>query len=94
MSDHNHSDEISTLNTLIATTIDSITGYENSAEDIDSQRFREIFRQRADERQRVVEELRSPKQHKGYHNDMADHRYEDSATHALILSHAPEAPKA
>ena len=59
MSDHNHSDEISTLNTLIATTIDSITGYENSAEDIDSQRFREIFRQRADERQRVVEELRS-----------------------------------
>ena len=59
MSDHNRSDEISTLNTLIATTIDSITGYENSAEDIDSQRFREIFRQRADERQRVVEELRS-----------------------------------
>ena len=31
MTDHNHSDEISTLNTLIATTIDSITGYENSA---------------------------------------------------------------
>jgi uncharacterized protein (TIGR02284 family) len=59
MSDHNHSDEISTLNTLIATTIDSVTGYENSAEDIDNQRFREIFRQRADERQRVVEELRS-----------------------------------
>src|SRR4029079_3397784 len=27
MTDHNHSDEISTLNTLIATTIDSITGY-------------------------------------------------------------------
>ena len=59
MTDHNHSEEISTLNTLIATTIDSITGYENSAKDIDSDRFREIFRQRADERQRVVEELRS-----------------------------------
>jgi uncharacterized protein (TIGR02284 family) len=59
MTDHNHSDEISTLNTLIATTIDSITGYENSAKDIDNERFREIFRQRADERQRVVEELRS-----------------------------------
>ena len=58
MADHNHSDEISTLNTLIATTIDSITGYENSAKDVDSERFREIFRQRADERQRVVEELR------------------------------------
>ena len=58
MTDHNHSDEISTLNTLIATTIDSITGYENSAKDIGNERFREIFRQRADERQRVVEELR------------------------------------
>jgi uncharacterized protein (TIGR02284 family) len=59
MTDHNHSEEISALNTLIATTIDSITGYENSAKDVDSERFRELFRQRADERQRVVEELRS-----------------------------------
>jgi uncharacterized protein (TIGR02284 family) len=59
MTDHNHSEEISTLNTLIATTIDSITGYENSAKDVDSERFREMFRQRADERQRVVEEQRS-----------------------------------
>jgi uncharacterized protein (TIGR02284 family) len=59
MTDHEHSAEISTLNTLIATTIDSITGYENSAKDIESERFREIFRQRADERQRVVEQLRS-----------------------------------
>ena len=58
MNDHNHSDEISTLNTLIATTIDSVTGYENSAKDIQSERFREIFRQRADDRQRVVQELR------------------------------------
>ena len=59
MTDHIHSDEISTLNTLIATTIDSITGYENSAKDVDNQRFAEIFRQRANERQQVVEELRS-----------------------------------
>jgi uncharacterized protein (TIGR02284 family) len=58
-SDHNHSDEISTLNTLIATTIDSITGYENSAKDIENPRFAEIFRQRANERQQVVENLRS-----------------------------------
>lgn len=58
-SDHNHSEEISTLNTLIATTIDSVTGYENSAKDIDNERFAEIFRQRANERQQVVEELRS-----------------------------------
>lgn len=58
-SDHNHSDEISTLNTLIATTIDSITGYENSAKDIKNPRFAEMFRERANERQRVVEDLRS-----------------------------------
>ena len=54
-----HSDTISTLNTLIATTIDSITGYEDSAQNIDNERFREIFRRRANERQDVVEELRS-----------------------------------
>ena len=54
-----HSAAITTLNTLIATTIDSITGYENSAKDIDSDRFREIFRGRADERQTVVEDLRA-----------------------------------
>ena len=59
MTDYNHSDEISTLNTLIATTIDSIKGYENSAEDIKNDRLREIFRQRADDRQQVVESLRA-----------------------------------
>ena len=58
MTDNSHSEEISTLNTLIATTIDSITGYENSAKDIDNQRFAQIFRERANERQRVVQELR------------------------------------
>ena len=58
MDNNSNSGEISTLNTLIATTIDSVTGYENSAKDIDNQRFAEIFRRRADERQRVVEQLR------------------------------------
>jgi uncharacterized protein (TIGR02284 family) len=53
-----HSEAISTLNTLIATTINSITGYEDSAQNIDNERFREIFRQRANERQKLVEELR------------------------------------
>ena len=53
------STEISTLNTLIATTIDSINGYEDSAQNIDNERFREIFRQRANERQEVVENLRA-----------------------------------
>jgi len=54
-----HSKTISTLNTLIATTIDSINGYEDSAQNIDNERFREIFRQRANERQEVVEQLRA-----------------------------------
>lgn len=50
--------DITTLNTLIETTIDSITGYEESAKLIENERFRQIFRERADERQKVVEELR------------------------------------
>ena len=54
-----HSSEISALNTLIATTIDSVNGYEDSAKNIDNERFREIFRQRANERQEVVESLRA-----------------------------------
>lgn len=54
-----NNEAITTLNTLIATTIDSVTGYEDSAKNIDSERLREIFRSRADERQRVVEELRA-----------------------------------
>ena len=53
-----HSEAISTLNTLIATTIDSITGYEESAKNVDNERLREIFRQRASERQQIVQQLR------------------------------------
>ena len=53
-----HSESITTLNTLIATTIDSVNGYEDSAQNIDNERFREIFRQRASERQEVVQKLR------------------------------------
>jgi uncharacterized protein (TIGR02284 family) len=59
MNEHTHSDEISVLNTLIATTIDSIAGYEDSAKNVDNERLREIFRKRANERQQVVQDLRS-----------------------------------
>jgi uncharacterized protein (TIGR02284 family) len=52
-------DEISTLNSLISTTIDSITGYEDAASNSEAGRFQQLFRDRANERQRVVEELRS-----------------------------------
>jgi uncharacterized protein (TIGR02284 family) len=52
-------DEISTLNTLISTLIDSVTGYEDAASNSDAGRFQQMFRERAGERQRVVEDLRS-----------------------------------
>ena len=56
---HNTSDEITTLNTLTATLIDSITGYEDAAANSEGGRFQQLFRERAGERQRVVESLRS-----------------------------------
>jgi len=59
MTDYVHSDEITALNTLTATTIDSIKGYEESAKLVDSERFRELFRRRAEERQQVVEQLQA-----------------------------------
>jgi len=52
-------DEISTLNSLITTLIDSITGYEDAASNSEAGRLQELFRRRASERQRVVEDLRS-----------------------------------
>ena len=59
MTDQIHADEIATLNTLIATTIDSITGYEDAAANSDEGQFQKLFRERASERQRVVEDLRA-----------------------------------
>ncbi|MEO5640639.1 MAG: PA2169 family four-helix-bundle protein [Sphingomicrobium sp.] len=52
------SKEIITLNTLTATLIDSITGYRDAAEDVQSDRFKELFRTFADDRQQVVDGLR------------------------------------
>jgi uncharacterized protein (TIGR02284 family) len=51
--------DISTLNSLIATTIDSVTGFEDSAQNIDNERLRQIFRERADERNQIVDDLRA-----------------------------------
>lgn len=60
-----HSDQISILNSLITTTTDSINGYEESAQNVDSPRFQELFRQRANERHEVVEKLRAEVQRLG-----------------------------
>jgi uncharacterized protein (TIGR02284 family) len=54
-----NSDEITTLNTLTATLLDSVNGYRDAAENSESGRFQELFRTNADERSRVVEELRA-----------------------------------
>lgn len=53
------SHDIRTLNSLIATVIDSVDGYTESAKDVDSPRFKEMFLARAHERREVVERLRA-----------------------------------
>ena len=52
-------DGTTTLNTLTATLIDSVNGYRDAAEDAGAGRFQQIFRERADERNRLAEELRA-----------------------------------
>ena len=56
MTDTSHN--IRTLNGLIATTIDSVDGYRESAKAVETGRFSEIFQSRAAERQQVAEQLR------------------------------------
>lgn len=48
------SNDISTLNSLIATTIDSVEGYAEAAKDSESGRFGAIFSDRASERRQAV----------------------------------------
>jgi len=49
--------DISILNSLITTTIDSANGFERSAEDADAGRFADMFRDFAAERRQVVTTL-------------------------------------
>ena len=59
MTDTSRQDEITTLNTLTTTLIDSVTGFEDAAANIEgSSRLQQLFRERASERRQVVEELR------------------------------------
>lgn len=57
MSETSH--DIRTLNSLIATTLDSIDGYANAASDSESGRFSQIFNARAAERRQVVTQLQA-----------------------------------
>lgn len=51
--------DVKVLNSLIETTIDSVDGYQKAAKETKNQEFRRIFEERAFERTRVCEELRS-----------------------------------
>src|SRR5215210_6796537 len=60
MTDDIRQDDITTLNTLTTTLIDSVTGFEDAAANIEgSSRLQQLFRERANERRQVVEELRA-----------------------------------
>lgn len=54
-----HSRDISVLNTLIATLLDSVDGYQKSAGDIDNQALADKFNARARERQSAVTKLQA-----------------------------------
>jgi uncharacterized protein (TIGR02284 family) len=56
MFDRSH--DVTVLNSLIETTIDSVDGYRRSATEATSSRFSETFRQWAAEREEVVAKLR------------------------------------
>jgi uncharacterized protein (TIGR02284 family) len=54
----NQDHDISVLNSLIETTIDSIDGYQHSASEATNSRFAQAFRERAGEREQIVSKLR------------------------------------
>ncbi len=57
--------DISTVNSLITTTIDSANGFERAAEDADMPQFVEMFRTFAQERRQVVGMLQEHVRHLG-----------------------------
>ena len=54
----NHPENTATLNTLIATLLDSVEGYEKSAQEVDNPHYAQLFAARAIERQQAVDGLR------------------------------------
>ena len=53
------SQDITALNSLIATTIDSINGYQESADAVENPQFRELFQQLGRDRQQVLPKLQA-----------------------------------
>ena len=58
MFNDSNSHDVTVLNSLIETTIDSVDGYRHSAGEATNEQFAEIFRKRAQEREEVVGLLR------------------------------------
>jgi uncharacterized protein (TIGR02284 family) len=52
-------DDVTMLDTLTTTLIDSINGYRDAASNSEGGRFQQMFREMADERSRVAEDLRA-----------------------------------
>ena len=50
---------VGTLETLTTTLIDSINGYRDAAQNAEGSQFQQLFRQMADERSKVAEDLRA-----------------------------------
>ena len=57
MADTDH--DISTLNSLIGTTLDSVDGYTEAAKDAENSRYGQLFTARATERRAVVSDLQA-----------------------------------
>lgn len=57
MADTNH--DVKILNSLIATTLDSVDGYTEAAKDVDNARYGALFTARATERRQVVTDLQA-----------------------------------
>ena len=57
MADTSH--DIHTLNSLIATTIDSVDGYQEAAKDSENSRFTPMFTSRARERRQVASDMQA-----------------------------------
>ena len=51
--------DVTTLNSLVATTIDSINGYQESADAVENAQFRELFQELARDRQQVLPQLQA-----------------------------------
>ena len=60
-------EDVTLLNTLTTTLIDSINGYRDAAANSETGRFQQLFREMADERSMVAEDLRAEVRRLGGH---------------------------